>query len=510
MDAATRITSAAVLAVVFAASALAACFLVGGVAGLTIGGVLVLGTAAAALFAAQQARIVTRKVHELRERTQAVGKNGDFGARLETIQARDEVDELQNVIARHVSSVSEPLQALSGAAEAISRGDLTVELSEQGTGSAAELVGKFGRMRDALKQLVSELQTGALDVTSSTEQLSAAIEEISSSIEEVTATISEVSRGAQSQSEQVNQASHNLRQTTEQLQRTAQEANAAVQRVRQAEESATGGAKNAADAAHRIGVITTRTEETAVMVRGFADNIGRISEFVKVIVRISDQTNLLALNAAIEAARAGEHGRGFTVVADEVRKLAEESAKGADEVQRVITHVTAETARIVASMETMTKEVKQGDDVVREAIGRFEEVTQQVAEISGLVTRMATSIDQVAQRGSEIAKNVESITATAEETAASSEQVSAALEEQTASIEQVATTSQVLARNAGQALESVRRFKTGDTPPPARGRRAAADMPPVFQAPPRTVPQARERIALKKYSDDRPRERRSG
>ena len=509
MDAATRVGTLSATGTLLGAAAFAVCLLAG--AGLWFVGVaLVAAGLVAAALAAREARGVLRRARELRGMTEAAAGEGHYGARIQTVHARDELDELQNAIAKLVQTTHEPLQALSGGAERIAQGDLSVELHAEGNGSSADLVKKFGRMRDSLKQLVGEVQANAMEVTSSAEELSAAIEEISSSIQEVGATIVQVSQGAQSQSDQMAQASASLRQTADQMQRTAEEAKRAAEQARLADETAMQGTRNASEASRRMNDVTARVDQAAAMVSGFADNMGRISEFVKVIVRISDQTNLLALNAAIEAARAGEHGRGFTVVADEVRKLAEESARGAEEVQRVISQVSAETARIVSTMESTAKEVKQGDDVVRQAIGGFEDITQQVSEIRGLVAAMAASVDDMARRGAEVAQNVESVTASAEETAASAEEVSAAIEEQTASIEQVASTSQSLARSAAQGLESIRRFRTSEGPARAPRPQEAPDMPPVFRPPQRAAPPERKRVALTKHSEERARDGRGG
>ena len=68
----------------------------------------------------------------------------------------------------------------------------------------------------------------------------------------------------------------------------------------------------------------------------------QITSIIGVIDEIAFRTNLLALNAGVEAARAGDAGRGFVVAAQEVRELAQRSAKGAKEVNGLISN--SETA----------------------------------------------------------------------------------------------------------------------------------------------------------------------
>ena len=107
----------------------------------------------------------------------------------------------------------------------------------------------------------------------------------------------------------------------------------------------------------------------------FGEQSKEIGNIVEVITKLSQQTNLLALNAAIEAARAGEYGRGFAVVADEIRKLAENSAKSADQIAKLIHDNRAESDNAVVAMRESTEELAEGREDMNSIIRSLENIT---------------------------------------------------------------------------------------------------------------------------------------
>ena len=261
----------------------------------------------------------------------------------------------------------------------IARGDLTLR-GNVTNDALGNVVDSVNYMLDNLVKVLERVRKGAIDVSSSANEILISSEQMSS--------------GAVQQDQEITNTSSAVEELTVSMKQVSNNAEASAEAARRALDAAEQGNRAVRDTLEGMQRIRSSVQATAKKIKSLGDRSLEISEIINVINAITEQTNLLALNAAIEAARAGEAGRGFAVVADEVRKLAEHSRTATKDIAALIKAIQAETNEAVVVMEEGTKEVEVGARLADQAGKALEAISSVVRQSAELVQEISLASKQ--------------------------------------------------------------------------------------------------------------------
>lgn len=364
------------------------------------------------------------------------------------------------VVAWYISTlISKPLNKLAGYMSIIAEGDLSQEADINSKDEIGNMAREFNQALEKIRGLMRQVKDTAQEVLSSSQSLAASSSETGRAAQQVASTVEELAKGAEEQARSASIAGQAVTRMAQIINDIGHKLQMMVQDSSKASEAASFGAGLVKEAIAQMDSIRNTVDNSAVVVKGLGERSREIGQIVDVITSIAEQTNLLALNAAIEAARAGEQGRGFAVVAEEVRKLAEQSRQAAEQISGLITEIQSETVKAVAAMESGTKEVAAGSEVIDRTGSAFAEIAAAVQTVVESINEVSEAAKQMTSGSEEVVSAVENIANITEESAASTEEVSASSEEQTAAVQEIASAADSLARLAAELQREVDRFK---------------------------------------------------
>jgi len=278
-------------------------------------------------------------------------------------------------------NIADPLKALSGVAQQIANGNLSVTIP---AGEGADEVGILTR---AFRQMAETLRRYTADISQAASQLGSAASEI------LAATV-QVASGTAETAISINETTT----TVEQMRQAAQLSSQKAQNVYDSAQRVALGSQTGQKAVDETAIVMDRIRE---QMETIAQTVVRLSEqsqsiggIIASVTDLADQSNLLAVNAAIEAAKAGEQGKGFAVVAQEIKSLAEQSKQATAQVRGILSEVQKATSSAVMATEQGSKAVEAGVKQGTQA----GEATRVLRETSGEALQAAVQIATSSQQ----------------------------------------------------------------------------------------------------------------
>lgn len=358
--------------------------------------------------------------------------------------------------------ITKPIKDIQALFTETEQGDFTVKGTYQSKDELGLLTSSFNKMVAGVRSIIETVGETSHQVASSSQELSASADESTKASEYISTTIQELAVGSDQQVESVENSRTVIKGMTEFAGRISSNAEKAAATADQTALMSLEGTKAIDKVSAQMKSINETVVSLSEAFKHLTERSNEIGNITEVITSIAEQTNLLALNAAIEAARAGEQGKGFAVVADEVRKLAEQSARSAEQITRLITIIQNDTKQTMNSVISATGEVKEGLVVVHEAGGAFQKIENSITEVVTQINDVTNLVKNLTAGTSEIETAISGVKEVAETAAGGTQTVSAATQEQLASMEEIAAASQILAQNAEELQHLIQKFKIKD------------------------------------------------
>lgn len=338
-------------------------------------------------------------------------------------------------------------------------GDFTVKSSYISKDEIGGLSASFNEMTARLQSIFSTVQESSHFVASTSEELSASAEQNSHASGHIAETVQELVSGTEKQADIVEDTSVSISDMTGYTRTIADHTEQMKQDALHASRMSLEGNQAITEVTSQMNSISTNVTSLFEAVNSLNSRSVQIGEIISVISGISAQTNLLALNASIEAARAGEHGRGFAVVAGEVRKLAEQSNKSTEQVTQLIHLIQQDTEATLHTMDTASKEVHAGLNVVNDAGSSFRKIDEAVSRFVDQIGDISEALQKLAGGAVNVNTSIGEVSSVAKDSASLSQNISAATEEQLASMQEISSSAQALASLADDLQKIVNQFK---------------------------------------------------
>lgn len=356
--------------------------------------------------------------------------------------------------------IAKPIRTLQNAVMAIADGDLTGEnIHLRSEDELGQLAVSFNKMKDVLKNLLSQIMDNASHLSAAAEQLSASTEEVTASSMDMAHHAEETSHNTKSSAKYARENAVAMEETAAAVERIVDSSNALHNSAVGTLDVANQGAADILSAGQQMDTIYASTKLTTDLIQRLSKQSEDIENISKVITGITAQTNLLALNAAIEAARAGEAGKGFAVVADEVRKLAEESGQSAGQIVALTNEIQTDTKNVEQAVQESLRTVETGVGIINGAGTSFEKIVKEIDNMKVQIEAVSSVTEEISASAKQVSCSVTEIAVLSETTADQTANAQASSQQQLSTLQEVSAVANDLSSQAMDLQSIVKRFK---------------------------------------------------
>ncbi len=359
-------------------------------------------------------------------------------------------------------------RALRDAAQAISRGDLSVQPSlpaSRFSDESTELGGSMREMASNLAALLGSAQGNANGVSETAQDLLRAVDRLGDGNRDIAATVTHLSDSVTEQQRlllDANQLIHEMASTIEQ---NAARAREAFGFAAEATQKAASGVDITRLAIQKMRTVFERVEQAVARVFELEEKTRHVHQITEMITEVAHRTNLLSLNASIEAARAGEAGRGFSVVAEEIRKLAESAGSSAEEIAKLVDEIQTGTGEVADQMRESSVVVGEGREDVDTIASSLEQIRSAVGEAAGRSEEIFEGADAQARDVERIVSAMDALKQVEARNAQALAQVATTARTQESSMERLRDVASAVAARSEALQSNLRRLKTGPALP---------------------------------------------
>ncbi|MCR5676109.1 MAG: methyl-accepting chemotaxis protein [Lachnospiraceae bacterium] len=327
------------------------------------------------------------------------------------------------------NGISRPIQAIGESLEALADGRF-IEITgfSDRHDEFGDITNNANNVISKLKQTVSEISKGALNVDGASSELSQTSEQMSQNTGNVSRTVSDISNGAAHQADEIVNATHNMLRIEESVNAVQSSAQNLTDIAAKMQQASKASADNLSELKQSSENMNSAINDISEKINTTSDTIGKINRMVDSISAIANQTNLLALNASIEAARAGDAGKGFAVVAEEIGKLAKESNESADTIRSEMDALLTESQAAVEMADNVQKTNNDQQEVIESTASGVNEMIEHIEDTAKEVREISSNVDSCVDAKNVVMDAMSSLSAISQENAASSAETGSAME----------------------------------------------------------------------------------